>query len=409
MRDHIRFGIVGGLRGMSYYKPLTADPRAEVTAVCESDPEKHAGLREQLPAGTGIFTDPQAMFESGKIDAVILANYFHEHGRLAIAAMNAGLDVASETTAAPTLGECLDLVETAERTGRKYILAANCPVMPGAAELKRIYESGELGPVFYAEAEYLHGTVSDEWNLDGVKGYAPGSRHWRRYLPGLAYNMHSLGVLMEITGKMPRRVMGMDIDVGDMPGNAYKQNRAVGGVGLYEMEGGSVFRSTGCCSFGPDGKWYRLSCRWGTAETVLGNQDRVLYRKTGEEPKEYDPETRYAEEEKSSGHGGADGRICKKILGCFLDDEEVFFDVYRSAALSAAGICGHYSVIDGKSYDIPDFRDKEAREAVRGDYRTPFPDRDGIATLPCNARLAKEAGFRIDADDGSMTFRAKGE
>ena len=47
-----------------------------------------------------------------------------------------------------------------------------------------------------------------------------------------------------------------------------------------------------------------------------------------------------------------------------------------------AGIYGLHSILDGKTYDIPDIRNKEEREILRGDYRSPFPGKDGRPTLP---------------------------
>ena len=43
----------------------------------------------------------------------------HQHAPFAIKAMEAELDVVSECTAAGTLTACVELVEAAERTGRK--------------------------------------------------------------------------------------------------------------------------------------------------------------------------------------------------------------------------------------------------------------------------------------------------
>ena len=62
---------------------------------------------------------------------------------------------------------------------------------------------------------------------------------------------------------------------------------------------------------------------------------------------------------------------------------EPFFDVYRSVALSATGIIGWYSALtDSKEYRIPDFRKKEDRDKVRGDYRMPFAKKYEDITLP---------------------------
>lgn len=380
-----RIGIFGGFRGEAYYAPISKTPGFSVRAICEKNPETREKVRQSVGEEVLVCETFDEMMAAG-IDAVVLANYFHEHASYAIRAMEAGLDVISETTAAPTLGECLDLVECCERTGRKYMLAANCVEMVGPYELLRRYRAGELGEVLYAEAEYLHAMNGE----DAAKMFYPTENHWRRHLPGTYYNMHSLGVLMAITGLMPKRVSAMEVSVASFAEKVkLKKNKSAGGIALYEMENGAIFRSTGCCGFGPDGKWFRLSCEGGTIETARPDQDRVLFRKNSCACEEYAPEWQYTEEEKKAGHGGADARICRQICEYLSGKSEPYLDIYRGVALSLAGIYGFYSILDGKTYDIPDIRDKKAREVLRGDYRSPFPDENGNVTLPCTAHPEK--------------------
>ena len=70
--------------------------------------------------------------------------------------MDKGIHVLSETTAAGTLKECVELVEAQERSSAIYALAENYPYMLCNQELERIYKGGTLGKVIYAEGEYVH-------------------------------------------------------------------------------------------------------------------------------------------------------------------------------------------------------------------------------------------------------------
>lgn len=378
----IRVGIFGGFRGIAFYSVIAKTEGFSVRAICDANEKTREEIKQKVGDDVLVCESWDELIASG-IDAVILANYFNEHAKYAICAMEMGIDVISETTAAPTLGECLELVECCERTGRKYMLAANCPDMVGPGELSRVYRSGELGEVLYAEAEYLH-----PMNYDESLMFAPTEKHWRRYLPGIYYNMHTLGVLVAATGLLPKRVCAMEVYTESCKKreNVY-ENKSAGGFALYQMENGAVFRSTGSCCMGPSGKWYRLTCEGGTIETERGNQDRVLFRRNGRGSVEYDPENQYTEEEKLEGHGGADSRICRQICDYLSGRvEEPIFDIYRGATLSLAAIYAHLSVLNGKTYDIPDIRNKEEREIFRGDFRSPFPDDDGKTTLPFGNR-----------------------
>ena len=379
--ETIRIGVMGLSRGREYVRSYTALEGAEVVAVLEKDPELVKGALEIAPAAKVCGTYEE-LLDAG-IDAVVLCNFFHEHAKCAIAALEKGISVLSETTAAPTLGECVALCKAAEASTGKYMLGANVPCMYGCAEMDRLYKDGSFGRVLYAEGEYFH--VSQP----GLSPHIPpeSQYHWRRYLPRTYYNMHDLGVLMSITGAMPKKVNARAIFAPDVMEKFPSSRRGdVASVILTEMDSGCLFRTTACASLGPTCKWFRLACENGTLETDREDQDKVLIRynpwavPAGETArKAYDarPAVR-SETEKNAGHGGSDFLLSKRFLDYLRGEYEPFFDVYRSVALSAAGILAWYSALeDGKPYDIPDFTDKEAREQYADDFRTPFPDANG--------------------------------
>lgn len=112
------------------------------------------------------------------------------------------------------------------------------------------------------------------------------------------------------------------------------------------------------------------------------NEQRILLCENGCGITEYDHKNQYTSQEKELGHGGADARRCYHIYDYLSGKvEEPMLDLYRAVTLSMAGIYGPYSILDRKTYDIPDIRDKEAREVLRGDYRSPFLNANGNLTL----------------------------
>jgi len=388
---NIKIGVIGLSRGKEYVRSYTALEGAEITAVCEKDPALVQAALEIAPEAR-VCETYEELLESG-IDAVVLCNYFHEHARCAIMALEKGISVLSETTAAPTLGECVALCKAVENSTGKYMLGANVPCMYGCSEMDRLYKGGTFGRVLYGEGEYFH--VSPPGNSPHIPPEA--QNHWRRYLPRTYYNMHDLGVLMSITGTMPKKVNAKAIFAPDVMEKYPSSKRGdVGSVILTEMDSGCIFRTTACASLGPTCKWFRLACENGTLETVREDQDRILYRynpwsvPAGEEArKTYDarPAVR-SESEKNAGHGGSDFLLSRRFLDYLRGEYEPFFNVYRSVALSAAGILAWYSALeDGKSYDIPDFTDRVEREKYADDFRTPFPDDNGEGiTLTCSSR-----------------------
>ena len=397
-KDKIKIGVMGLFRGIFVLQAaqLLSDDIV-VTAVMENDETTLEKARKLFAYETKVYSDYDEFINSG-IDAVVLCNFFHEHAKYAIKAMNAGVAVLSETTAAPSLGECVDLVEAAEATGVKYMLGANCPYFKAVHAMKEIIDKKVYGEVMYADAEYIHppqkGTaVNGVTNVDEVDY---DNLHWRQTLPTCYYNMHTLGPLMYITNSVPVKVLCKAV-VSKTPRNNKATNSSKG-YSITEMDNGAVFNTTGCVGYGTGSKWYRVACEWGTLESDrYGSIEKLIEVGTeademkllqpswsGSQALSKEEEKAYEEQIAGAGHGGIDLVLMIHFIKYLRDEEQPFFDVYRSVALSAAGILGWYSVLSGSAeYEIPDFHKKEERDKVRGDYRVPFAKKYSDLTLPC--------------------------
>ena len=393
MEKVLKIGIMGLIRGSSFAKSLHLMKDVELTAVCEVSDETLEQYKDCLWEQTVVYRDFDEFIHSG-IDAVILCNFFHEHGKYAIRAMKAGVAVLSETTAAPSLGECVDLVETQEATGVPYMLAANVIYYKAVHALKKELEKGDAGKVLYADAEYIHGSPVDmnavppEIDMENL--------HWRQTMPCNMYNMHTLGPLMYVTGSMPRKVTCKMIRDAEYARMKKKVHDCVGSVVVTEMDNGAVFNTTGCSYYPPTTKWFRIACRNQTLETVRNEITKPELIVTGEEGSKHieldeysagllsEDENVSAEDIAACSHNGVDYYNIWRFLQYLRGERDIFFNVYRAAALSAVGILGWYSALmDSRQLDIPDFSKKEDRDAVRGDYRIPIAKRYEDLAIPC--------------------------
>ena len=381
----LRFGIFGLGRGSSFISILQDFEEAEITALCEKEEGKLKSAGERCP-GAKLFRDYEEMLDSG-LDAVILCNYFHEHDVCACQAMERGIAVFSECTSSPTLAGCVRLVETAERTGVKYMLAENYPFSAALLEMKRIVSEGKLGRILYAEGEYNHALPRE-----GLAGLTPGKYHWRAWMPRTYYVTHALGPLMHVTGEMPVKVNAFAVhsDVLEQYDDFRHNYDALAMMNVI-TDDGALFRATGCTAMG-SASGYRFAGENGCVETgrTLGSMVNLSYQSwlvpEGEERnRTYDPQwPANAELAEKAGHGGGDFWTVWNFIRYLTKGTEPFFNVYRGVAMSAVAILGWRSCMeDGKTFYIPDFTKKEARDAVRDDDLTPFPDENGRVTLPC--------------------------
>ncbi|MBO4421932.1 MAG: Gfo/Idh/MocA family oxidoreductase [Clostridia bacterium] len=398
----VRIGIFGAWRGNNYIDLIAAeDPSVvKIVAVCDkqaSKLDKVKGLEDAK-----LFTDFDEFLRYGVtvgMNAVFLANYFHEHAIFAIRAMRAGMDVVSECTSAATLRQCVQLVRCVEETGRKYMIAENYPFMTLNLQMKKLIDGGTLGTLLYAEGEYNH-----SGDLETLRYLTPFRYHWRAWMPRTYYVTHAMGPLMYMSGSMPKYVSARAAHSGLLEKIRDFRPNDDGVARMFcEMDNGMIASFTGCTAQASDYSRYRVVGDMGSVEQSGYTNDKVrLFYSDHTRPEGVTEQVQYIEPDLSSwgekaekalkaGHGGGDYWIVQNMIDYFANGVTPFFDVYKGVAMSATAILGWRSCLEhGKNYRIPDFKDEEDRKSVEDDDLTPFPDENGEgATLPPSLTYGK--------------------
>lgn len=402
MDREIRVGVFGTWRGRAYMKALKMIDGVRVTALCDKMPQRNEEAKALCEGEVEVYDNFDEFIDSGKFDALLLCNYFHEHAQYAIPALERGIHIFSETMAASTMALCVELCRAVEKSGCIYMLGENYPFSRSCLEMKRLYEGGTLGKVLFAEGEYVHPMSPEEsWRYNNPEVH--GEYHWRRHLPVTYYSSHALAPLIYMTGALPRHVVGMAAPDTEENIKKYKKVKTDAvGVMLVQMDNGAIFRVNGSSNIGPKGNWYRLGCTGGGVETVRGNEKsvRLAYHQwsvpeSAEVSKIY--EARWAsdaDKADKAGHGGGDYWVVKEFIDAIRSGRpNKRLDVYHAVAMSAVAILGWRSVLQqSKRFDIPDFTKESEREKWENDNLTPFPSEDAPNTLPFNSRDAEKAG-----------------
>lgn len=381
----IRVGVIGVGRGMSFAQSATEAVGMKLVAICDHWKEKLAVMGQQY--GVATYTDFDKFLEHD-MDAVVLANYFHEHAPFAIKAMKAGKHVMSETSACKTLAEGVALCRTVEQTGKVYFLAENYPFSKFNQEMRKLYRAGEIGRVTYAEGEYNH-----PMKPSAINTIARGEKHWRNWLPSTYYCTHALAPLMHITDAMPTIVNGLSIAIPEARTGTARVNDS-GSVILCRMDNGAVFRIFGLTAPGHS-NWYRLHGSRGAMEITRGpgyygpGQVRVWHDPWTLQPGEvtdrtYSPEwPEHGELASKAGHGGGDFWTNFHFARAIRGEAAAPFDVYKSVAMSVVGILAWKSALkDGTPFHMPDFHKEKSRREHENDHWSPFPDDAGPGQPP---------------------------
>jgi predicted dehydrogenase len=385
----IRVGVIGVSRGETFAASATELVGMKLVALCDIDEERlrHAGAKFDVTT----YTDYDKFLEHD-MDAVVLANYFHQHAPFAIKALQAGKHVMSECTCNATLAEGVALCRAVEQTGQIYMLAENYPFTRFNMEMRRLYQTGEIGQVTYAEGEYNHPI-----DPAGMNKLSPGIMHWRNWLPSTYYCTHALAPLMVITDTMPVSVNALGIAAPEVTQPLPRYNDP-GSVILCRMDNGSVFRIFGLWLPGHS-NWYRVHGTHGAMEITRGpgyfgpEQVRVWHDPwdcPGGTPTErtYVPQwPEHGDLAEKAGHGGGDFWTSFLFANAIRSGEQPYLDVYRGVTMSSVGILAWKSALsNGAPFSVPDFRSEAARVAFELDGWSPWPIHAGPGQPPPSIR-----------------------
>ncbi len=353
----LRWGVAGLGRGRRFVEWISAIDGCEVVAVCDAS---EAALEPF--GGLQTYTDYTEFLDKAEPDVVAVITPGPAHASQAVAAMEHGCHVLSETPCVYSIEEAQAVVETTQRTGLKYMLAEDYIWMGWCQNLKHFVDDGKLGDIVFAEAEYTHdcrgGMLID---ADG-KHYpasAWGTRDdltptWRASdLPPLFYCSHTLGPLLHLMEDRCTMAMGLNTGAKVAP----EVCRVDMESGLLQTAGGRAIRLTnGFCIAHPFSLFTGLYGTNGSIRMVNlgGLQVKAWFEEQAQESQWWDLPMAYEERE--------DGRhwvtvMLEEFVASIRDDAQPPMDVYASMDCTLPGICAHMSAEQGGAQvRVPDFR-----------------------------------------------------
>jgi len=379
----IRMGVVGLGRGMSFAASAPG-VGMKLVAVCERRKEKLDAALQRFPGVKGYADYDE--FLSHEMDAVILANYFHQHAPFAIKALQAGLHVMSETSACKTIGEGVALARAVEESGKIYMLAENYCYMAAVQELRRLYRADEIGDLRFAECAYNH--PCDDTTLNAL---SPGVNHWRNWIPSTYYCTHALAPIMYITDTRPLGVNAQSIPYSERQEHMNHVRRGdPGSCILCRMDNGAVVHVFGLQLRG-HATWYRLHGSRGVMEKTRHAPEglRVLHEPWDMRPgdvreKFYRPEfPEHAQQAARAGHGGGDFFTNYHFARAIRTGRQPWLNVYRALDMTLVGIQAWRSCLkNGDHFEVPDLRKKSVRKRYENDHWSPFAEHQGPGAPP---------------------------
>jgi predicted dehydrogenase len=163
----IRTAIIGyGLAGRYFHAPfLAAVDGLDVSAVVTRNEERRGHAREDFPGVTLIDTPDDLWANAGDYDLVVVAAANEAHAPLAIAALDAGLNVVVDKPMAPSPDAARAMIAAADAAGRMLTVFQNRRWDCDFLTAQRLLADGKLGELTRLESRFerFRPEVKDAW------------------------------------------------------------------------------------------------------------------------------------------------------------------------------------------------------------------------------------------------------
>jgi len=178
----VKMGFIGtGMRGQWVLSLAAKYPEVDIPAICDIDDGmiqsalrilKDAGKPEPHVYKNGP-EDFLNMVQNETLDGVYIATPWEWHHPMAIAAMKNGMHVGTEVPAALTVGDCWDLINVSERTGKLCMIMENVCYRRDVMAVLNMVQQGMFGELLHCQGGYQHDLRHVKFN-DGINPYGGG-------------------------------------------------------------------------------------------------------------------------------------------------------------------------------------------------------------------------------------------
>lgn len=180
--DKLKVGLIGvGLRGTNHLSNLLLRDDVLITAICDIDPNRiqlaEQKIAEAKAPKAKVFGkdeyDYLKLLELKEVEAVIISTPWLWHTRMAVDSMQAGKYTGLEVSAANTLEECWDLVNTHEESGSHLMILENVNYRRDVMAVLNMVKQTVFGELLHFRCGYQHDLRFVLLN-DGKTAYGKG-------------------------------------------------------------------------------------------------------------------------------------------------------------------------------------------------------------------------------------------
>src|SRR5262245_4210326 len=199
----VAFIGTGAVTAYHHLPGLRLDPRAELTAICDTDPDLLARRKDEWGVKFAS-TDPEATCRRDDVDAVVIATPNDTHRPIAIAAARAGKHVMCEKPLGLTANEVREMYERARDAGVVHMTAFTYRFAPSMRYLRRLLESGALGTPRHFRSQRFLDWPETSWGWRQYRARAGAGDLFDMTIHRIDFAIDLLGPIARVCGAVAR-------------------------------------------------------------------------------------------------------------------------------------------------------------------------------------------------------------
>ena len=365
----VNLGIVGLGFGKEFLAIYKEHEHVGDIAICTRNKKTLDSVGDEFDIPESLrFTSYDEMVACELLDAIHIVTPIAEHVPQTLKALEAGKHVACTVPMATSLEDIQKIIDFKEKSGKYYMQMETALYTREFLAVEKMARNGELGKI-----QFLKGDHMQNMSLDGWGDY------WRGF-PPFYYGTHVMAPIIALAQANPKsvRCLGsgkVTADKAEKYGCAFAVETAT-----FRFRDSDIVAEAHRCLFDTvrqvresfDVYGSKKSFEWETTmdegHTIFyGIDDFMKFR--APDTSELLPKSikKFTLRQniidstqpsfiQGSGHGGSHPHLCHEFITAIVEKREPSIDVYRSANISAAGICAQLSAFnDGEEVLIPSF------------------------------------------------------
>jgi predicted dehydrogenase len=202
----VKVGIIGcgGISKLKHFPALKkASDRVELVACCDIVEDRATQAVAQYGSNaTKTYVDYRKMLEDKSIEAVYVLTPNNSHCALTVDSLDAGKHVLCEKPMAATTVDASKMMDAVKRSGKKLTIGYQNRFRRDVQIMYKAAQAGELGDIYYAEAQALRRKGVPTWGVFPDKSKQGGG-------PLIDLATHALDIALWAMGNYkPKMVLG---------------------------------------------------------------------------------------------------------------------------------------------------------------------------------------------------------